>query len=352
MARVCRCTCGRNGTSRASSPADATSPGLTRWLGATVMSCRPPRRDLRPARPSACTAQPSAHSARASCDPCASPPDATRSSRRGPRIPPLPSSSVSPFCRLRRRQRLVRVGTLRLSSSVDENLPPCPVVLCSDLALREAAFEDLHRALPADEPFSGRRPAPRDPTDEPDDAEDDRAPEQHHQDHHHDPPARADVAVHAPRVSQRNGLRDVHDPTLLRVRDLLRRTLEIAAPERYGRTTEGAAEKLRIFAAQVYLTRASARPSNRKHRAKEKERTMATKLLTHNMGSFDRAVRAFLLAPVAIGIALGVGASSIAGIVLFALAGIPLATAATGVCPGYVPFGIDTRGRAPLPHRP
>jgi len=79
---------------------------------------------------------------------------------------------------------------------------------------------------------------------------------------------------------------------------------------------------------------------------------MATKLLTHNMGSFDRAVRAFLLAPVAIGIALGVGASSIAGIVLFALAGIALGTAATGVCPGYVPFGIDTRGRAPLPHRP
>lgn len=79
---------------------------------------------------------------------------------------------------------------------------------------------------------------------------------------------------------------------------------------------------------------------------------MATKLLTRNMGSFDRAVRAFLIAPVAIGVALGIGASSIAGIMLFALAGIALVTGATGVCPAYVPFGIDTRGRTPLPHRP
>jgi hypothetical protein len=77
---------------------------------------------------------------------------------------------------------------------------------------------------------------------------------------------------------------------------------------------------------------------------------MATKHLTRNMGSFDRAVRAFLIAPVAIGIALGFGASSIGGIVLLALAGMALATGATGVCPGYVPFGIDTRGRTPLPH--
>jgi hypothetical protein len=79
---------------------------------------------------------------------------------------------------------------------------------------------------------------------------------------------------------------------------------------------------------------------------------MASKLLRRNMGSVDRVVRAFVIAPVAIGIALGVGASSLAGIVLFALAGLALATSATGVCPGYVPFGIDTRGRTPLPHRP
>lgn len=77
---------------------------------------------------------------------------------------------------------------------------------------------------------------------------------------------------------------------------------------------------------------------------------MATTHLTRNMGSFDRAFRAFVVAPVAIVAAVGIGAGSIAGIVLFALAGLALATSATGVCPGYVPFGIDTRGRRPLPH--
>ena len=70
---------------------------------------------------------------------------------------------------------------------------------------------------------------------------------------------------------------------------------------------------------------------------------MATKLLTRNMGSFDRAMRAFVIAPVAIGLALGLGATSIGGIILLAAAGIMLATGATGVCPAYVPFGIDTR---------
>ena len=79
---------------------------------------------------------------------------------------------------------------------------------------------------------------------------------------------------------------------------------------------------------------------------------MATKLLTRNMGSFDRAVRAFVIAPIAIGIALGLGATSIGGTIVLAVAGIALATGATGVCPAYIPFGVDTRGRTPLSHRP
>lgn len=78
---------------------------------------------------------------------------------------------------------------------------------------------------------------------------------------------------------------------------------------------------------------------------------MASKLLTRNMGRFDRAVRAFVVAPTAIGIALGLGATSIGGVVLLALAGIAVTTGATGVCPAYIPFGIDTRGRTPRPHR-
>ena len=81
---------------------------------------------------------------------------------------------------------------------------------------------------------------------------------------------------------------------------------------------------------------------------------MARKYFIKNMGSVDRAVRAFLLAPVASGVAFARGASAILGIVLFVVAGIALATGASGRCPSYVPFGIDTHGRgrahAPLPH--
>jgi hypothetical protein len=79
---------------------------------------------------------------------------------------------------------------------------------------------------------------------------------------------------------------------------------------------------------------------------------MASKYLTKNMGSLDRALRAFVIAPVAIGTALALGVSSIAAIVLFVVAGIALATTATGVCPTYALLGIDTGGgRVALPHR-
>jgi Inner membrane protein YgaP-like, transmembrane domain len=81
---------------------------------------------------------------------------------------------------------------------------------------------------------------------------------------------------------------------------------------------------------------------------------MASKYLIKNMGSLDRALRAFVIAPVAIVLAFALGAASIAGIVLFVVAGVALATGAIGSCPSYVPFGIDTHGRgrahAPLPH--
>ena len=81
---------------------------------------------------------------------------------------------------------------------------------------------------------------------------------------------------------------------------------------------------------------------------------MASKFLVKNMGSLDRAVRAIVVAPAAIVAAFAVDASSIGGIVLFAVAGIALVTGAVGRCPSYVPFGIDTHSRgsvrAPLPH--
>jgi hypothetical protein len=73
----------------------------------------------------------------------------------------------------------------------------------------------------------------------------------------------------------------------------------------------------------------------------------------HNMGALDRALRVLVLAPAAVAAALAVGVPSAVGIVLLVVAAIALATGASGICPGYVPFGIDTRSRARralLPH--
>ena len=72
--------------------------------------------------------------------------------------------------------------------------------------------------------------------------------------------------------------------------------------------------------------------------------------MSRNMSNLDRGLRSFVIAPVAIVIAVLIGAGSIGGVVLFALAGIMLATSAVGFCPLYTLFHLDTRGRTPLPH--
>jgi Inner membrane protein YgaP-like, transmembrane domain len=72
--------------------------------------------------------------------------------------------------------------------------------------------------------------------------------------------------------------------------------------------------------------------------------------MSRNMNTSDRALRAFLVAPAAIVVAFVVGAGSIAGILLFALAAIMLATSAVGFCPLYKLLHLNTRGRTPLPH--
>ncbi len=72
--------------------------------------------------------------------------------------------------------------------------------------------------------------------------------------------------------------------------------------------------------------------------------------MSKNMNSLDRGLRAFLVAPLAIIVAFIVGAGSIFGIVLFAVAAIMLATSAIGFCPLYTLLHINTRGRKPLPH--
>lgn len=66
--------------------------------------------------------------------------------------------------------------------------------------------------------------------------------------------------------------------------------------------------------------------------------------MRRNMGKVDRLVRAFVAAPLLIVFGFVFGTGSVLGVVAFAVAGVMLATAAVGYCPGYVPFGISTRG--------
>ena len=61
-----------------------------------------------------------------------------------------------------------------------------------------------------------------------------------------------------------------------------------------------------------------------------------------NMGAWDRGLRAFIVAPLAIVAAFALGAGTVAGIVLFVVAGVMLATAVTGFCPNYIWLGIST----------
>ena len=79
--------------------------------------------------------------------------------------------------------------------------------------------------------------------------------------------------------------------------------------------------------------------------------------MTRNMGTLDRALRAFVVAPVAIVMAFILGAGTLAGGVLFVVAGIILTTAVTAYCPAYTVTGISTRphlhrvGHRPHLHR-
>jgi hypothetical protein len=72
--------------------------------------------------------------------------------------------------------------------------------------------------------------------------------------------------------------------------------------------------------------------------------------MTKNMNTLDRALRAFVAAPLLMIAALFVGAGTILGVVLLVLAAVMLATAAVGFCPLYALFHLNTRGQQPLPH--
>ena len=66
-----------------------------------------------------------------------------------------------------------------------------------------------------------------------------------------------------------------------------------------------------------------------------------------NMGSADRKLRAFLVAPVLVLVGVLVGPTGWLAIVLYLLAAVMLATAAVGSCPLYtlVGFGTSRRGK-------
>jgi uncharacterized membrane protein len=61
-----------------------------------------------------------------------------------------------------------------------------------------------------------------------------------------------------------------------------------------------------------------------------------------NMSKVDRLLRALVVAPLLIVIGVLIGASSVGAIVLFALAGVMVATAAAGYCPLYPLIKLDT----------
>lgn len=66
-----------------------------------------------------------------------------------------------------------------------------------------------------------------------------------------------------------------------------------------------------------------------------------------NMGNIDRGLRAIVVAPALIVIAVVVGPTSLLSIVLYALAAVMLLTSAVGYCPLYAPLRLSTCPRKP-----
>jgi hypothetical protein len=61
-----------------------------------------------------------------------------------------------------------------------------------------------------------------------------------------------------------------------------------------------------------------------------------------NMGSADRKLRTFVVAPVLVIAGVLAGPATGLAIVLYALAAVMLATSAVGTCPLYLLFGLST----------
>jgi Flp pilus assembly protein TadB len=78
-----------------------------------------------------------------------------------------------------------------------------------------------------------------------------------------------------------------------------------------------------------------------------KSRNLREAEMNKNMGNLDRGLR-LLAAALAVVVAVVVGAGSIAGIVLFVIAAMLLATSAVAFCPLYRLLHLDTCARRPL----
>ena len=64
--------------------------------------------------------------------------------------------------------------------------------------------------------------------------------------------------------------------------------------------------------------------------------------MNKNMGSADRKLRAFVVAPALVIVGVLAGPAGWLALVLYALAAVMLATAAAGTCPLYLLFGLST----------
>jgi hypothetical protein len=75
--------------------------------------------------------------------------------------------------------------------------------------------------------------------------------------------------------------------------------------------------------------------------------------MTRNMGTFDRGLRAFVVAPAAVVVAIILGVGTLGGVVLLVVGGIMVVTGVTGFCPTYTVVGISTypRGLHRVGHR-
>ena len=68
------------------------------------------------------------------------------------------------------------------------------------------------------------------------------------------------------------------------------------------------------------------------------------------MTILDRRLRALLIAPLAVLIAVLIAPGSVGSIVLYAIAAVMLATSAAGYCPLYSLFGTRGQHREPQAH--